>query len=248
LNHRPCRAIRRSLPPIALPIVGGVQFISKYAAADWRRRRLPPKTWSVYLVNRNRAVGLRLCMICLAVAALPVRAAVPSGIDVHGTARIGGHLAPNIVVWLDAPSAPVRPSAGTIVLDQRNLSFNPHVLVVRVGTTVQFPNNDRVFHNVFSFRDGKRFDLGMYPVGALKHVTFDKPGLSRIFCNIHPNMAAYVMAVDTPYFAVSDESGAFNVAAVPPIRSTYHAWRAGAAELSGTWAPELAKLLAIDWP
>ena len=63
---------------------------------------------------------------------------------------------------------------------------------MRVGTTVDFPNNDRVFHNVFSFRDGKRFDLGMYPIGTLRRVTFDKPGLSRLFCNIHPNMAAYV--------------------------------------------------------
>ena len=95
------------------------------------------------------------------------------------------------------------------MLDQRNLSFSPHVLVVRVGTTVDFPNNDRVFHNVFSFRDGKRFDLGMYPVGTMQQVTFDQPGLSRIFCNIHPNMAAYVLTVDSPYFARADESGAF---------------------------------------
>jgi plastocyanin len=196
----------------------------------------------------TRVVGLSLCTLYLAAAAIPVRATVADAIDVHGTARIAGRLAANIVVWLDDPSGPAHSSPGKVVLDQRNLSFNPHVLVVRVGTTVQFPNNDRVFHNVFSFRDGKRFDLGMYPVGALKFVTFDKPGLSRIFCNIHPNMAAYVMAVDTPYFAVSDESGAFSVAAVPLIRSRYHAWRAGAAELSGMWAPEVAKLLAIEWP
>jgi len=75
---------------------------------------------------------------------------------------------------------------------------------VQGGTKIEFPNNDRVFHNVFSFRDGKRFDLGLYPVGAVKTIPFDRPGLSRVFCNIHPGMAAYIMVVDTPVFAVSD--------------------------------------------
>ena len=135
-----------------------------------------------------------------------------------------------------------------MVLDQRNLNFSPHVLAVRVGTTVDFPNNDRVFHNVFSFRDGKRFDLGMYPVGTRRRVTFDKPGLSRLFCNIHPNMAGYVMAVNTPYFAVSDESGTFTIPSVAPRTYTYHAWRAGAIELTGTWSPAGDRKLVVDWP
>jgi plastocyanin len=160
-----------------------------------------------------------------------------SASDLHGIARASNGPARDTVVWLDAANAPAaRADAPRVVLDQRNLTFSPHVLVVRVGTTVDFPNNDRVFHNVFSFRDGKRFDLGMYPVGALRRVLFDQAGLSRIFCNIHPNMAAYVMTVPSPYFARSDESGAFTIAAVPPGTYTYHAWRPGAvAELTGTW-------------
>jgi plastocyanin len=170
-----------------------------------------------------------------------------SASDLHGIARMGDSPAGDAVVWLDAPNAPSRPAARA-VLDQRNLTFTPHVLVVRVGTTVDFPNNDRVFHNVFSFRDGKRFDLGMYPVGALRHVVFDQPGLSRIFCNIHPHMAAYVMAVDTPYFARADESGAFTIAAVPAGTYTYHAWRPGASsELNGTWS-SAAGPLQVAWP
>jgi len=169
------------------------------------------------------------------------------GLDLRGTARAGGHALPNAVIWLEAPNLPGEPAAVKVVLDQRNLSFSPRVLAVRVGTTVDFPNNDRVFHNVFSFRDGKRFDLGMYPVGALRHVTFDKPGLSRIFCNIHPNMAAYVLAVDTPYFAVSDESGDFTIASVVPRSYAYHAWRAGATELTGIWSPAADQALAVDW-
>jgi plastocyanin len=173
---------------------------------------------------------------------------VMDGLDVRGSVRSNGRSQPNTVVWLEAPHAAVSPSAAKIVLDQRNLNFYPHVLAVRVGTTVDFPNNDRVFHNVFSFRDGKRFDLGMYPIGTLRRVTFDKPGLSRLFCNIHPNMAAYVMAVDTPYFSVADGQGAFTILAVPPATYTYHTWRPGGTISAGTFSVDRDKLLEIDEP
>ena len=136
------------------------------------------------------------------------------GAELAGTVEVSGRPAQNAVVWLEATGAPAAHEQ-KVVLDQRNLAFAPQVMVVRVGTTVDFPNNDKVFHNVFSFRDGKKFDLGMYPNGSAKRIVFDKPGLARLFCNIHPNMAAYVMAVDTPYFAVSNESGAFTIAGVP---------------------------------
>ena len=142
-----------------------------------------------------RGFGAGVVVLLLATAA---RALV--GFDLHGTIRVGERPEPNAVVWVEVPGS--GPPQKKVVLDQRNLSFSPRVLAVRTGTTVEFPNNDRVFHNVFSFRDGKRFDLGMYPVGTIRNVTFDQPGLSRIFCNIHPNMAAYVMAVDSGYFAV----------------------------------------------
>ena len=186
--------------------------------------------------------------IGVALTALTLRAAAPQSPDLHGTARVGTHAASGAVVWLEAPNAPRSTDRHTVVLDQRNLAFSPHVLAIRVGTTVDFPNSDRVFHNVFSFRDGKVFDLGMYPVGALKHVTFDRPGLSRIFCNIHPGMAAYVMAVDSPYFALTDQSGAFTIAAVPPGSYPYHAWRPGAAQLTGTWSSPSAAPLNVTWP
>ncbi len=121
------------------------------------------------------------------------------------------------------------------------------MLAVRVGTTVEFPNNDKVFHNVFSFRDGKKFDLGMYPKGASKRIVFDRAGLSRLFCNIHPNMAAYVMAVDTPYFAVSNERGAFSIAGVPPGTYTYHAWRPGGRSLTGSISVDGTQPLELHW-
>jgi plastocyanin len=169
-------------------------------------------------------------------------------LDLRGIARAGERPQPNAVVWLEAPNAPARTPSQKTVLDQRNLTFYPHVLAVRVGTVVDFPNDDRVFHNVFSFRDGKRFDLGMYPVGAVRHITFDKPGMSRIFCNIHPNMAAYVVAVDSPYFAVSDDGGAFTIAAVAPGTYTYHAWRPGSATITGASVVDREKPLEVRWP
>src|SRR5438132_5098067 len=129
--------------------------------------------------------------VMVAVSVMPaVSAQAPA--DLHGTAMSGDRPVPDTVIWLDAPGAAHTASPPRAVLDQRNLSFSPKVLVVRAGTSVEFPNNDRVFHNVFSFRDGRRFDLGLYPVGSMKRVQFDRAGLSRIFCNIHPNMAAYV--------------------------------------------------------
>jgi plastocyanin len=160
--------------------------------------------------------------------------------------QVAGRPGQHAVVWLEASRTPAA-LPQKIVLDQRNLAFVPHVLAVRVGTTVEFPNNDKVFHNVFSFRDGKKFDLGMYPKGAVKRITFDKPGLARLFCNIHPNMAAYVMALDSSYFAVSNENGTFEIAGVPPGTYTYHAWRPGGQTLTGSVNVDGNTSLDIRW-
>jgi plastocyanin len=168
--------------------------------------------------------------------------------DLDGTAQASTKPVQYAVVWLDAPAAAPFSQTNPVTVDQRNLAFAPHVLVVRVGTSVSFPNSDSVFHNVFSFKDGKKFDLGMYPAGVkAKPVVFDKPGLSRIFCNIHPNMAAYVMAVDTPYYAMSDEQGTFAIANVPPGTYTYHAWRPGGELLTGPVTVGSGKSLDLRW-
>ena len=183
-----------------------------------------------------------------ALLALTTVAPPAADVELRGTAWIGEHRAANVVVWVDAPQAPVLPPLARVILDQRNLAFSPHVLTVRVGTSVEFPNSDRVFHNVFSWRDGKRFNLGMYPVGASKRQTFDRPGLSRIFCNIHPNMAAYVMAVESSYFSVSDTEGAFALPLLPPGTYTYHAWRPGGASLTGSVSLDRGTSFEIRWP
>ena len=192
---------------------------------------------------------MRLALLAVAVLASIAGARVPAATDLQGATRAGNRAEPYAVVWLDAPPGSTPAPTSHVVLDQRNLDFAPRILAVRVGTVVEFPNNDRVFHNVFSFHDGKRFDLGLYPVGTMKRVTFDHPGLSRIFCNIHPNMAAHIMAVDSPYFTVSDADGRFAIAGVPPGTYTYHAWRPGRADLAGSAVvgPGTASL-EIRWP
>ncbi len=154
------------------------------------------------------------------------------GHTVSGVVFVGDRPAGDVVVWLEGIAIPP-PSRHRAVLDQRNLAFAPHVLAVPVGTSVEMPNSDRVFHNVFSFKDGKRFDLGLYPAGASKTVTFDRPGLSRVFCNIHPQMAGYVLAVESEYVAVSDRNGGFTLPVVPEGVHPYRAWRPGGQVVSG---------------
>ena len=180
-------------------------------------------------------------------AAIIFAAAPVSGADLTGTVQVSGKPAGDVVVWLEAPVPPAATPPSRVVIDQRNLRFDPQVLVVRVGTTVEFPNNDKVFHNVFSFRDGKKFDLGMYPKGVAKKIVFDRPGLARLFCNIHPNMAAYVMAVDSPYFVVSKDDGSFSMSSVPAGTYTYYAWRAGAQPLTGSVTVGGTRPLELRW-
>ena len=136
----------------------------------------------------------------------------------------------DVVVWLKPldPAAKSEPLDGSsrrkFQLVQHNKSFQPHVLVVPVGTVVDFPNHDPFFHNVFSLFDGKRFDLGLYEAGATNSVRFDRLGVSFLFCNIHPQMSAVVVAVDTMYYGLSDRKGIVAIQNVPDGRYELHVW------------------------
>ena len=112
-------------------------------------------------------------------------------------------------------------------LTQKNKEFLPHVLVIPPGSVVQFPNHDPFFHNVFSLFEGKRFDLGLYESGSTRSVTFDRPGVSYIFCNIHPQMNAIVIALDTPYYALADKSGNIRISGVEPGHYIMQVWAEG---------------------
>ncbi len=128
-------------------------------------------------------------------------------------------LSETTVVYLEAdPSdllGPVSPPARHPILDQTGLRFHPQVLPIVKGTTVDFPNGDIVFHNVFSYSSPKEFDLGRYPMGDSRSVTFDKPGVVRVYCDIHSDMNATILVFNHPYFATPNEEGSFVIRNVP---------------------------------
>ena len=109
-------------------------------------------------------------------------------------------------------------------MDQRNETFVPHVLAIVAGTTVDFPNNDRTYHNVFSLSRARTFDLGRYAAGRSKSVRFDKPGIVRVFCEIHSHMSAYILVFSHRYFAVTDDEGRYRIDNVPAGTYTVVAW------------------------
>ncbi len=153
--------------------------------------------------------------------------------DVHLRLAFPGNAkrpAPPAVVWLK-PLQPMPelqfPPHKTYTLLQKNRTFIPHLLVVPVATEVFFPNADPFYHNVFSLFDGKRFDLGLYEAGSTKGVTFSREGVSYIFCNIHPEMSAVVVALTTPLYAIADSAGSIDVHDVPASEYELHIWVEG---------------------
>jgi plastocyanin len=135
----------------------------------------------------------------------------------------------NVVVWLtpknlsSAGHIPFR-NTGPFSLTQKDKRFIPELLVVPVGSSIEFPNRDPFFHNVFSLFEGKRFDLGLYQAGETRSVRFDREGVSYVFCNIHPEMHAVVMALASPFFAVTDKRGSFAIHNAPAGEYTLRVW------------------------
>jgi plastocyanin len=129
----------------------------------------------------------------------------------------------HVVVYVrDAPKTAVTPVHAEI--RQRNENFVPRVVAVTVGSTVDFPNDDPIYHNVFSLSRVKTFDLGRYPKGKSRGERFDKPGVVKVFCQIHSHMSATVMVFEHPWFAIPDERGMFDLSGVPPGMHEITAW------------------------
>ena len=173
----------------------------------------------------------------LAIACCLAAASIGYAQDVTVTGKValeGGantSSAASTVVWLmptgtAADATPVAPMHA--VLTQKNKTFEPHMLVVTRGSTVDFPNHDPWFHNVFSLFNGKRFDLGLYEAGTSRTVHFDREGVSFIFCNIHPEMSAVIVALGSPYFATTNKQGDFTIPDVPPGSYKLHVWNENA--------------------
>ncbi|MFB3855589.1 MAG: hypothetical protein ACE148_17455 [Vicinamibacterales bacterium] len=134
------------------------------------------------------------------------------------------------VVYLE--NAPVsafepRPTDLRATIDQENETFVPHVVAVPVGATVDFPNSDPFFHNVFSLSKARRFDLGRYAQGRSKAVRFDQPGIVRVFCDIHSHMSAFILVFAHPFFAVTEPGGQYRIEGVPPGSYSVAAWYEG---------------------
>jgi plastocyanin len=170
----------------------------------------------------------RTCFSVLAV--LPL-----AGYTVSGHVRLADSLVSavrkhsdyaGVVVWLE-PLGPVpagysEPRPQHARMEQKDKRFVPHILVVQVGAGVSFPNLDPIFHSAFSNFSGQVFDLGLYAPGTSRLTTFDRPGIVRVFCNIHPTMSAVIVVLKHPWFTVSNGEGAFSVAGVPPGRYRLH--------------------------
>ncbi len=189
-----------------------------------------------------RSFGRSMILGCwFVLMGIPVQQMHAEGVEVSGKILISTLMQPagkkhkdepgvaNVVVWL----SPLKPGGVTPVIParqpvyrlvQKDKMFTPHLLVVPTGSQVEFPNQDPFFHNVFSLFNGKRFDLGLYESGTSRSVRFDREGVSYIFCNIHPEMGAIVLALNTPYYGVSGENGVVALHNVPGGSYRLNVW------------------------
>lgn len=149
---------------------------------------------------------------------------------VKGTITIGGKPVTDAVVSIEgipaelAKALPARAAAPKKIIDQRNTKFIPRVVAIRVGESVDFPNHDKVWHNVYSKGGANDFDLGLYPPGKTRSQTFKNPGVSRILCNAHPDMEAFVVVKTHPFFSTTDSRGNYEIGNVPLGKVRVEVW------------------------
>lgn len=159
-------------------------------------------------------------LICFNAATLAA-ASLTGTVDLrqsHDQAVRKHHDFSGVALWLEPDSGPPlhSPSPANAVIKQRAKSFTPHIIALEAGGSVDFPNLDPIFHSAFSNYDGKIFDLGLYAPHTSRAVRFDRPGIVRVFCNIHAAMSAVIVVVPTPYFAVTNPAGTFQIDGLPP--------------------------------
>ncbi|MCS6913866.1 MAG: carboxypeptidase regulatory-like domain-containing protein [Myxococcales bacterium] len=133
----------------------------------------------------------------------------------------------DVVVYIERMPKRYAPLKRTRRMAQRDKTFVPRFLAITRGSTVEFPNEDKFFHNVFSLSEGNTFDLGLYRAGTSRSVTFERTGVVDVYCNIHPNMWAQILVLDNPFYAVTGPEGTFEIPKVPPGSYTLVAWVSG---------------------
>jgi len=195
-------------------------------------------------MTRNRGITFTLIVVLCCGTAGRLRAA-----DVTGKVQIVSDKtedASGVVVSLTpvsvAQAASLKQAPIHSTLTQKNKKFSPHLLVIPPGSVVDFPNRDPFFHNVFSLFEGKRFDLGLYESGTSRSVKFDRPGVSYIFCNIHPQMNAIVISLDTPYYSFVDSNGSVKIPKVEPGEYLLQIWAEG---LNSEGMGKLSRRIAV---
>ena len=205
---------------------------------------------------RVSALGVALGVAVLCSVPLPLAGAVESGGTITGRVHVVSHSArrlatagvypsrivgiqadrdvselDNVIVFIKTDT-PVDSAPRHVSIRQTNEEFVPHVVAVTAGSTVEFPNDDLIFHNVFSLSRVATFDLGRYPRNSSKARTFSKPGVVKVFCHLHSHMSAIVRVFPHPYFAVPDREGRFTIRGVPPGRLQVTAWHERAGEVT----------------
>lgn len=180
------------------------------------------------LVGRNPVACMAACMfthrILIAVASLSVAgsaSAAPVTIDVRG---VGGAPVAGAVVTVEVPGVAAPRAREGYAVEQRNIQFQPNVLIVPVGASVAFPNRDKVRHHVYSFSKPKKFDLKLYGREDARSVVFDKPGVVSLGCNIHDAMSGFIVVVNTPFASQTDSAGRATLQGVPAGAATVRVW------------------------
>jgi len=199
-----------------------------------------------------RRLGRGLLALPLLLAAPPAGATGTGAVEGRVRIAVEGASAFDvgpIVVYLepvDALPGPRPPAARVPRIRQRDARFSPGFLVVSAGQEVSMPNEDRIYHNVFSYSKGNRFDLGLYAGGESRSVTFDRPGIVKIYCSIHESMSASVYVAPTPLFAQVSESGHFSLEQVPAGRYRLRSWCERLPEAQREVRVEAGRTLAVE--
>ena len=184
-----------------------------------------------------------ICVATVLLGGVPSSVAPRAPVSVSGRVSLaerGNRSAKDVgqsVVWLEAGGAGAIPPKHVSVLTEGK-EFRPRVSVVPAGSTVVFPNNDPFNHNVFSVSQEGQFDLGLYGRGQSRQTKFNRPGVIRVYCNVHASMAAFVVVRDNPWFTQPSADGSFTIPAVAPGRYTLHAWHER--------APEVIREITVD--
>lgn len=170
------------------------------------------------LYERNKQIFLLAALLASSLAAAEDTGSVTGEVVSKPQKLRGG-----VLVYVQKAPGPFHVPAQPAVMDQRGMKFLPRVLPILRGSTVNFLNSDTVRHNVYS-PDGDKYNLGTWPTGEVKPKVFVKPGVYRQLCNVHPEMEAFIVVLENPYFALTDETGHFKIDGVPPGSYTLTTW------------------------